>query len=178
MVRESSEKSVILLRERVNISERKTYDILGSNTSMVDFFALFLFQAYQQNQLILQLAVQQLILLVLISNLKWNSIRNYKYKLQRRSRQVAPFRQRALHPCNSGDILSVDVYECTELYEDDFKDLYQRVKESIQQSRNTASTCITTTSLTIHFRLLVVLQFLRQHLRYITLKQLYLISKV
>lgn len=142
---------------------------------LVVFFMLY--NLWQQHEFILQAALQQLNIIAYLGTADWKSIKAFKYKLQRRNRRTGPYgRNKSKRKRNSGKITDYDVYECTGLYQDDFEEVYGNVRDAIRLPRNNG-TRITKTSMSPMLRLMVVLQYLRQHLRFATIKQLYDTSK-
>lgn len=119
-----------------------------------------------------------LTLLVTISkDIKYKHIAKYKHKLQKRTQRQNKHVKRKHPKRNQGDILAVDIYERTGLFEDQFEDLFQSVKDVIQQPRSILGKRKTRTSLTPRFQLLLILHYLRRHLHYSTLQIIYGISK-
>jgi len=111
-------------------------------------------------------------LLFAIGQVTWPHTNKYQRKLGKRKRREITYTKRK-QPCrNQGDILQVDIYERTGLFEDRFEELYQTLKEDIEKPRGRLAKQNKITSLCTRFRLLLVLHFLRRHLCYSTLKEI------
>ncbi len=73
-------------------------------------------------------------ILLAINSLSFKKIKRYKKQLQKRQkRQVQKHRHQG--PRNQGDILSVDIYERTGLFEDTYYQYFEVLKNSIELLR-------------------------------------------
>lgn len=107
--------------------------------------------------------------------------RKYKKKMRamftRPRTSIILRRHRTQPPREQGDFRSVNVFQTTGLFEDQFEEIFRQVQHLIMQPRvGTHSTRVTKTSLSPRFRLLLVLEFLRHYPRYFVLAKLYNIS--
>jgi len=126
---------------------------------------------------------KQLILLSIrhILNLhSWQKSKNQKllqWKLKhRRRRQYLPSFRRNQPPRNQGNIEEVDIRARTGLEREEFEDVWDHVKDQIEQPRESTTNRIISTSLSPRFRLLLVLHWLREYPHYKTLEEIYQIS--
>eukprot|EP01112_Ceratiomyxa_fruticulosa_P009433 TRINITY_DN2457_c0_g1_i7.p1 TRINITY_DN2457_c0_g1~~TRINITY_DN2457_c0_g1_i7.p1 ORF type:complete len:376 (-),score=58.77 TRINITY_DN2457_c0_g1_i7:48-1124(-) len=115
------------------------------------------------------------------------TIQKAKKKLARRVRGLVVGRS-SIHKIgsqikrDSGNIMQSNVYERTGLFEDDFEEIFEMVKDDIVQpryvrSKPSNSHKATPTSLSPRMRLLLVLHWLHDYPKYKLLKQIYHISK-
>lgn len=129
---------------------------------------------------ILVLSAMASVLLSLLTSTAWKHTHKYKRKLRKVNLHTNHNKpQKRWQPARkTGRILTVDIYARTGLFEDEFENLFQSVKEKISQRRLGGPTMrVTPTTLTPRFRLLLVLHWLRHYLRYSTLGELYGISQ-
>lgn len=105
-----------------------------------------------------------------LANQKYHCINRYKWKLQaRKRRRRKPQRHRRQGPRNQGNILDINIYERTGIFASMFEDLYDGIKSSIKLPRNYTPELVkrvTPTSLCPRFRLLLVLDYMRNGYKY------------
>lgn len=142
------------------------------------FLSLFVYVLY----LLARVRAQRRILQALVfhilnfAQLKWPHNKKYLQKMQRRRRRTRPYNQKRLLPRNQGDILAVNTHERTGLFEHQFEEVYQSIKDTLKRPRGSQGTRNTVVSLSPRFRLLLVLHWLRRNLHYRTLALIYFVS--
>lgn len=140
------------------------------------FICLQLIARHRTRTLLLQ---QTLKILIALQNTKWKKVKKYKNKLGARKRRQPPSRPRWQPKRNQVDVIQVDIYARTGIFEDVFEWIYQKTKALIQQPRYTAlykGIRPITTALSPHARLLLILHWLRHYPRLTLLRDVYHVS--
>jgi hypothetical protein len=114
-----------------------------------------IFNNYQQINIL-----NQQILGLISASTKWTNIKYYHRKLGKRKRRNFPSKKCKQSFRNQGNIKKIDIHERTGLFEDDFEDIYFKIKDRIQSPRNKTSFRKITTALSTELRLVMIFHHL------------------
>jgi len=120
-------------------------------------------------------------LLIIIQSFKWNNLHRYLWKIKHRTRTRRNIEKRSKHKYPkrlSVAVTDFDIFDTSGLFENQFEDLYQSLKDQIILLRNKWPKKPVATVLTPRARLLCVLNFLREHGKLSTVARTFSVSKM